>query len=42
MLYALWDTWAAIMNLVNALILDRVGRIPIMVFGQVRTSLPEH
>jgi hypothetical protein len=35
MLYALWDTWAAFMNLINALLLDKVGRIPIMVVGQV-------
>jgi hypothetical protein len=34
LLYALWDTWAAFMNLVNALLLDKVGRIPIMVVGQ--------
>lgn len=35
LLYALWDTWAAFMNFINALLLDKVGRIPIMVFGQV-------
>jgi hypothetical protein len=35
MLYAIWDTWAAVMNFINANLLDRVGRIPIMVVGQV-------
>ncbi|OCT46100.1 hypothetical protein CLCR_00414 [Cladophialophora carrionii] len=35
LLYAVWDTWAAFMNLVNALLLDKVGRIPIMVIGQI-------
>lgn len=40
MLYALWDTWAAIMNFFNALLLDKVGRIPIMVVGQVCLKLP--
>ncbi|KAK6380278.1 uncharacterized protein PV06_05565 [Exophiala oligosperma] len=35
MLYAIWDTWAACMNFINALLLDRVGRIPIMVVGQL-------
>lgn len=35
MLYALWDTWAAFMNFINSLLLDKVGRIPIMVVGQV-------
>jgi hypothetical protein len=38
LLYALWDTWAALMNLVNALLLDKLGRIPIMVVGQVRRA----
>jgi hypothetical protein len=40
MLYALWDTWAAFMNFINALLLDKVGRIPIMVVGQVCLLLP--
>lgn len=35
MLYAIWDTWAAFMNFINAMLLDKVGRIPIMVVGQV-------
>ena len=35
MLYALWDTWAAFMNFINAILLDKVGRTPIMVVGQV-------
>ncbi|KAK5404282.1 hypothetical protein LTR06_009841 [Exophiala xenobiotica] len=35
MLYAIWDTWAAVMNFINANLLDRVGRIPIMVVGQL-------
>ncbi|KIX06755.1 uncharacterized protein Z518_04731 [Rhinocladiella mackenziei CBS 650.93] len=39
MLYAIWDTWAAFMNLVNALLLDKVGRIPIMVVGQIGCSI---
>jgi hypothetical protein len=38
LLYAVWDSWAAFMNWVNAMILDKVGRIPIMVVGQVRWS----
>ncbi|KAJ4668399.1 hypothetical protein ABEF93_007357 [Exophiala dermatitidis] len=39
MLYALWDTWAAFMNFVNAMLLDKVGRIPIMVVGQIGCSI---
>ncbi|KAI1613535.1 general substrate transporter [Exophiala viscosa] len=39
MLYALWDTWAAIMNFINALLLDRVGRIPVMVVGQIGCAI---
>ncbi|KAF2679245.1 general substrate transporter [Lentithecium fluviatile CBS 122367] len=35
MLYALWDTWAAFMNYMNSLWLDKIGRIPIMVIGQL-------
>ncbi|KAH0842658.1 putative mfs sugar protein [Fonsecaea pedrosoi] len=39
MLYALWDTWAAFMNFVNSLLLDKLGRIPIMVVGQIGCSI---
>jgi hypothetical protein len=37
LLYAVWDSWAAFMNWVNAMILDKVGRIPVMVVGQVQS-----
>lgn len=39
MLYAIWDTWAAFMNFINAMLLDKVGRKPIMVVGQASTVL---
>lgn len=39
MLYAIWDTWAAFMNFVNAMLLDKIGRKPIMVVGQASTAL---
>ena len=35
LLYAMWDSWAAFMNFMNSLWLDKIGRIPIMVIGQV-------
>ncbi|KAH8880930.1 general substrate transporter [Thozetella sp. PMI_491] len=35
LLYAMWDTWAAFMNYMNSLWLDKIGRIPIMVIGQI-------
>ncbi|KAF2877281.1 general substrate transporter [Massariosphaeria phaeospora] len=35
LLYSVWDTWAAFMNLMNAIWLDKIGRIPIMVIGQI-------
>lgn len=39
MLYAIWETYAAILNLINALLLDRLGRIRIMVTGLIGCSL---
>lgn len=39
MLYAIWETYAAILNFFNALLLDRIGRIKIMVIGLIGCSL---
>jgi len=33
LLYAIYTSWAAFMNWVNAMLLDRLGRIPIITFG---------
>ncbi|KAH8755735.1 general substrate transporter [Diaporthe sp. PMI_573] len=35
LLYAVWDSWAAFMNYMNSLWLDKFGRIPTMVVGQI-------
>ena len=39
MLYAIWETYAAILNFFNAILLDRIGRIRIMVIGLIGCSL---
>ncbi|KFZ16138.1 hypothetical protein V501_02371 [Pseudogymnoascus sp. VKM F-4519 (FW-2642)] len=39
LLYALYDSWAAFMNWVNSMLLDRVGRIKIMTIGLVGCAL---
>lgn len=39
LLYACYNTLAALMNYVNSIILDRFGRIPIMVVGLIGCSL---
>ena len=36
LLYAFYDSWAAFLNFVNSLLLDRIGRIKIMSIGLVR------
>jgi MFS family permease len=33
LLYAIYTSWAAFMNWVNAMLLDRLGRIPIITWG---------
>lgn len=38
-LYAVWDSWAAFMNFMNSLWLDKWGRIPIMVVGQIGCAI---
>lgn len=39
LLYACYDSWAAFMNFVNTLMLDRWGRIRIMLIGMIGCSL---
>jgi hypothetical protein len=39
LLLGVYTSWAAVMNWVNALLLDRFGRIKLMTFGMVRTLL---
>ncbi|KAJ5465930.1 general substrate transporter [Penicillium desertorum] len=38
-LYACYNTWAAFMNFVNSLMLDRWGRVRIMIIGMIGCSL---
>ncbi|KAG8158452.1 hypothetical protein KVR01_011574 [Diaporthe batatas] len=39
LLYAVWDSWAAFMNYMNSLWLDKFGRIPTMVVGQIGCAI---
>lgn len=39
LLYALYDSWAAFMNWVNSMLLDRIGRIRIMTVGLIGCAL---
>lgn len=35
LLYAVYDTWAAFMNFINSLLLDKLGRIRIITVGLI-------
>lgn len=35
LLLSIYTTWAAFMNWINAILLDRVGRIKLMIIGMV-------
>lgn len=39
LLLSIYTSWAAFMNWVNAMLLDRIGRIKLMVIGMVSRSL---